>query len=265
MRSEQADSFLYKLRPDRGAVETFQWIGDRDKSVTGIVHGPLWKVEDQLQRWNDRRCGIFVTVNQTDGTGRKTENIEIVRALFVDVDRPERPAFIQPSIVVSSGHGWHAYWVLEDFEALEDFTPAQKQLARFYQSDPSVTDLPRLMRLPGFVNWKREPVPVVMEDFEVSEHFTMKEVVSLHPVEPEVVHVPIVHGSNARAYAAWAMKRETKEGGRNRTAFSIAADGFKRGLPTDAIWEVVSAYCSRAGIEGEALAVFRSAMRRSAS
>ena len=47
--------------------------------------------------------------------------------------------------------------VLFEDEPLDQFTNIQKRLAMTFNSDPSVHDLPRVMRLPGFYHNKSGP------------------------------------------------------------------------------------------------------------
>ena len=55
-----------------------------------------------------------------------------------------------PHIVVESSPGkFHVYWRSDKSVRLEDFATLQRQLARVFDSDPSVCDLPRILRLPG--------------------------------------------------------------------------------------------------------------------
>jgi hypothetical protein len=61
-----------------------------------------------------------------------------------------------PHIAVESSPGkFHAYWIVTDV-ALEEFMGLQKALAARFDGD-RVHDLPRVMRLPGFVHRKDEP------------------------------------------------------------------------------------------------------------
>jgi hypothetical protein len=68
------------------------------------------------------------------------------------------------SLVVDSGGGLHAYWRFS--EAIETTERALVEsiglgLARQLDGDPSVRDLPRILRLPGTLNWKlHSPRPV---------------------------------------------------------------------------------------------------------
>ena len=94
-------------------------------------------------------------------TCRTTANVIRVRALFVDLDgAPIAPVLtgrLPPDWVVQSSPGrWHAYWKVLNCP-LNDFSAAQSALAMRYGGDPSVRDLPRVMRLPGFLHLKSDP------------------------------------------------------------------------------------------------------------
>lgn len=135
--------------PDRGRE------GIRPKSP--YLDYPREKLSSLL-KLNNAGYGIFFTVNETDGRGRKTENIIKVRALFVDLDGapldPVKEAPLQPNIIVESSPGkYHAYWLFRNVP-LDRFKPIQQALAQRFNGDPSVADLPRLMRVPGFLHQK---------------------------------------------------------------------------------------------------------------
>jgi hypothetical protein len=140
----------------------FQWFDDtkQEKVRPGHETAEFDYIEPRLKRLNEKGAGIYVTVNRTDRRGRKAENIVEVRALFVDLDgaplEPVLEAPTKPHIVVESSPGrYHAYWKVEDFP-LDRFTPAQKALAKRFDGDKAVHDLPRVMRLPGFYHRKAE-------------------------------------------------------------------------------------------------------------
>jgi hypothetical protein len=64
---------------------------------------------------------------------------------------------LEPDIVVeSSPDRWHSYWLVDGLP-LKDFCRHQKQVAAKFNGDPSVHDLPRVMRVPGFFHHKGEP------------------------------------------------------------------------------------------------------------
>jgi len=99
-------------------------------------------------------------VNEGDGSGRDGAGVRSLRALFLDDDTGRLTVDalpLAPSIVVQSRAGIHVYYRLRPGEPLDAFTPAQAALARAMGTDPSITDLPRVMRLPGFPNQKDHP------------------------------------------------------------------------------------------------------------
>ena len=83
-----------------------------------VLCGTFDEFVDLFIRLQEQGAGIFVTINQTDGKGRKTENIVGVRAIFVDLDgSPLEPIFsapLSPHIIIESSPGrYHAYWIVE--------------------------------------------------------------------------------------------------------------------------------------------------------
>ena len=157
----QAAAFLKLLDPDATSF-TFQTFDDdsdrKDHRLLDVFHGTLADHADSLTDLQSRGAGVFITINATDGTGRKAENITRVRALWLDLDgAPIEPVreWETPHIEVESSPGkWHAYWLVNDV-TLEQFTPLQAALIKKFNGDPSVKDLPRVMRLPGF--WHLKP------------------------------------------------------------------------------------------------------------
>lgn len=160
-------SFLQALDPTAQAF-TFQLFHETNKSQPPVVlHGSLDELQSELMRYNNLGYGVFVTVNETDGLGRKASNIQQVRALFVDFDDKEvlPEPHLKPSIVVQSSenHKQHWYWLVGDCP-LDKFSEYQQRLASFYGSDAVVKDLSRVMRVPGFLHQKAEPKVVQLLD-----------------------------------------------------------------------------------------------------
>lgn len=150
-----------------GQLFTFQTFGDREKSnkLVKVLHGTLEECQPELERLNQMGAGVFFTVNQTDGRGRQESNITRVRALFADFDIVDHDRqfdyFLPPSYVVESSPGkHHAYWILSDELPLHLFKQYQGALAELLDSDPKICDLPRVMRVPGFVHQKGSPFMV---------------------------------------------------------------------------------------------------------
>lgn len=143
---------------------TVQTFADRRPSSLPpqIRGGDLASLWPWICGQSDAGAGVFATVNLTAPGQRTASSVTAVRALFVDVDDPATPRpdwHLTPTLTVASGRGLHAYWSLAPWASPDpvQFRGAQRRLAAYYGSDPSVCDLPRVMRLPGTLHQKDTP------------------------------------------------------------------------------------------------------------
>jgi hypothetical protein len=171
---DEVERFLSALDPSPDARFAFQTFDDNKerrerRKKTGekdpfpkIRHGTLARHWKELFNLNAEGAGVFVTVNATDGRGRERGNVTRIRAGFVDLDgaplEPVNEAALLPHIINETSPGrFHAYWLVTGDMPLEEFTPLQKALAIRFNGDKSIHDLPRVLRMPGFVHRKGEP------------------------------------------------------------------------------------------------------------
>lgn len=156
---EDARKFLAILDPNAGRFH-FRTFDDRGRGSGKNYVGTLDEVAVDLQLDNGNGRGVFVVVNEG---GHKADEIHRVRALFADFDngsalklaRGALASVGEPHVVVQSSQGnIHAYWLVDGL-APGEFKPMQQAIAQRFGSDPSVCDLPRVMRLPGFLHQKR--------------------------------------------------------------------------------------------------------------
>jgi hypothetical protein len=167
---EEARRFLAALAPNDTEF-TFQTFDDRKdgekkRSLSRVIHGKLDDVFPILTDLSAKGAGVYVTINKTDLEGRATENIVGVRALFADMDGVPLSNVdrfgLEPLIQVeTSPDRYHLHWPVEGVP-LEEFKDLQKRLVAILDSDPKPTDLPRVMRLPGFNHQKSTPFPVTI-------------------------------------------------------------------------------------------------------
>lgn len=135
-------------------LQAFDDRPDKRRELAAIRGGALANLWPWVQAVQEQGAGVFCTVNATPYGWRRAVDVETIRALFCDFDGKEPPPWhLQPSIVVQSGHGKHAYWLVNDCP-VSGFSEAQKRLALHYGSDLKVHDLPRVMRLPGTLHQK---------------------------------------------------------------------------------------------------------------
>ena len=81
---------------------------------------------------------------------------------------------IPASVIVDSGHGYHAYWKLRAPVPFEPAAAAMKSIARTIGGDP-VYDAARILRLPGLHNHKgggSEPVRLIRFDSTARYRFS---------------------------------------------------------------------------------------------
>ena len=162
-------------------------IPDKDGNKKIIQQkGKLSAIEDTLCDLNERKYGIYVTVNQTKSVKRTAADITLCRAVWHDDDGGATIPELEPSITVETSPGkYHRYWLIEggttDFDTWKAF---MKRFAVKYNSDKSATDLARVMRLPGFYHQKAEPHEVhIIGNVTTSnvKRYTFEEILCMAP------------------------------------------------------------------------------------
>jgi len=182
---ENVNEFL-KLFPGKKTIQTFDDRGG--KGIPQIFHFDdemLYTLEATLSHRNRRGLGIYMTVNETNGQGRKAADVIKVRSVFADLDgSPLAPAAeMSPTVIVESSAGrFHCYWFTSD-TPLEAFTPLQENISRILSGDPSVKDLPRVLRVPGFYHMKSEPFMIKITGGS-GKYYSYRELVEMFPPLP---------------------------------------------------------------------------------
>lgn len=145
--------------------------------------------------------GIFFVVNRG---GHKDEDITWVTAHFVEADDGSLAQQYQnlmafplaPSIIVKTRKSLHGYWLMTpddsgrsliaptgamtecETNTLSNFKAVQQALAAHFGGDPVISNLSRVMRLPGFDHRKKEPVPVTCLLFEPERRYTQAQLMA---------------------------------------------------------------------------------------
>lgn len=165
-----AQMFLSAL--DKNAeLFTYQVLDDnkdrRDPALRRIIHGALTaETWEALEAFNRQGAGVFVAVNETDGKGRKLDNITRIRAVWCEHDGGSSPDLpLPPSITVRSSPGkHHFYWLVDGDMDLDCFAAIMEVMVDRYGSDPNAKDLTRVLRLPGTIHRKGVPHEVELEN-----------------------------------------------------------------------------------------------------
>jgi hypothetical protein len=121
-----------------------------------------------LSHENRTGANIYIGANPLrSGSRRRTkDNIACVRHLYLDIDMDgdARLATLQasdsvptPTAILSTSPGkYQVLWQVEGFDfELQEHT--LKLLSIAFGGDPACTDCNRVLRVPGFLNWKYDP------------------------------------------------------------------------------------------------------------
>jgi len=179
---DMARKFLAMLAP-KATSFTFQIFDDdknkklKPKLAAKVIIGSFDAKWPELTAFNAKGYGIYVTVNETDGTGRKKENIMRARAVWQELDLPKDGSvpideadayraqfdsllslFDGPSIEVETSPGNRHNHFLCDNLSLGEFDGCQRRMVESHGSDKNAADRCRVLRIPGFYNHKyKEP------------------------------------------------------------------------------------------------------------
>jgi hypothetical protein len=105
-----------------------------------------------------------------DARGRTRGDVAIIRHLYLDFDEngtravqhlQAREDIPKPNYLVNtSPDHWQVSWKVQGF-GKEQAEATMRELVREFGADPAATDCARVMRVPGFVNHKRQPSHLV--------------------------------------------------------------------------------------------------------
>ncbi len=244
-------------------VRTAEWL--RCEEFVSL-HG---EITDFARR---KRANVYFGVCPRAKKGHsQDDHIRTVRCLWCDIDditvkdasrRWDVAGVPRPSIVVISGSGIHAYWLLDhDTPSREERSLISAMLPHFYRSfgGDHVQNLSRVLRPPGTVNCKdarndrptqscmlctclpelRYPLAAFSEWIDQAERHESRE---LSPSQPRLATNDAAQEVLARNAEATALVRQLGEPARDRSRrdFAIACDLLRLGLTREEIWPLVS-------------------------
>ena len=191
---EEARRFFDFMFDDPDARLSFQTFDDdktrKSKNLAKVYHATLNQCASNLESLQQHKAGVFYMVNAGDFQGRSAANVTSVRYLFADTDgAPLDPLkALKPHAIVESSPGnWHVYWRVSDCE-LSQFAQVQRSIADKFGTDTSMSDLCRVLRVPGFYHQKGTPFQVRIVELSGHDAYTLAEIktgLALHSAKPE--------------------------------------------------------------------------------
>ena len=171
------------------------------------------EVEELAQQFVKRKIDVFFGCAKYGSLNNRThENAKYFRALWMDIDCgptkgvPDKKGIIKGyldqqtgldefkkfciavglprPILVSSGYGIHAYWLLEETVSRREWEPLANRLRELCVEqglivDSSVFEASRILRIPGTFNFKQEEPKEVTVLNELTPRMTYQEVKDL--------------------------------------------------------------------------------------
>jgi hypothetical protein len=238
-----------------------------------IRAGQVAEEYDDLVRFAEtERANIYFGVCPRPRVGDATdETIRTIRCLWADVDdvtvdeawqRWEATEIPEPSIVVNSGRGVHAYWLLaRDLMTHEECERIARLLPSFYTEfgGDHVQNLSRIMRPPGTVNCKGarngdQPLPCQLVECELGRRYHLDDFDRW--TKPENVTVTLTKNgitlvedniptssdvfANSADISLLAARLDLPCHDRSRRDFAIVCGLLRLGLSPEEIWAIVA-------------------------
>jgi len=219
----------------------------------------------------ERHCGVYVCVNETDGKGRKNENVMRYRVVFADFDGMEEPEWaLMPHFVQKrdATHG-HAFWLVSDITTANQYKALQKRIALYHETDKTVCDPARVVRVAGTIHYKNPLIPAqysVTDDNTDGDHkYTMVDIEQAFKLTAQQ-DAEINHWLNSRGglldgsgyeesefynkkFANWLTDRApiAIQGSGSHTILKVAGYAHDHGIPLptaqDIMWNCYNQRC----------------------
>ena len=210
MDTDDLVEFVCTLEPDLTIEHYFSGIHPDGRRIQ--AYGALEEMLPRLIERNAEGFGIFTTANAITPSyeggfpRRKASQVTTVRCVFADWDNAAKSLPkewpLPPSMIVrTSPKKYHIYWLVDDFP-LDKFEQAQRGIAQRLHSDPSVIDLSREMRLPGFMHTKGKPQPVALALCEPGRRYGADEILGAFPYKSTVSKLPVIWEGTPRTKTA---------------------------------------------------------------
>jgi hypothetical protein len=222
---------------------------------------------DAIRSWN-RSSHIYFGVNPRESCKGTDDDVATARCVFIDIDGTTDYGEVQkrigglpePSAVVMSGGGFHLYWMLDaPVTDMVHWRQLQKAIINRCNSDRSVHNPSRIMRLPGTENIKQGRGACVLLECKPENRYGTDWIVELGLPEPETTVERIQQNilnakwqSPTRATLEW-INRESPvgEGHRNRMLFNAAVELLGNGWDWNTIVEACTQAALRDGLDQE--------------
>lgn len=184
--TNQLREFVDAIFEPNDVVEVRALHDDKPTVQKWLAASDLPRLASGLGELNKAGFNIYVGANPRKAPGGShNADVACARTFFVDFDgltleevrrRIDEAALPTLSMIVNSGHGFHCYWLLDEpLIDLDLWSRYQQALINELGSDPCIKDAARIMRLPGFLNVKGDPVVCDIIDCDPARQYPLDE------------------------------------------------------------------------------------------
>jgi hypothetical protein len=205
-RFEPQDNICFTLiSPDKNVKNIFTKVSELNSEFVQYLHqqNDTYNIYIGMNAYNPALSGETI--------GRTEENVVAIRNLYADADQNGADVLQEittssdvpkdADILESSPGKYQFMWRVQDMPK-EEAKGVLKAIAQKFHTDPAVTDVARILRVPGFKNIKYPAQPVVRVVRESSQRFARTDF-KLESVQEDRPRVnasedgpPIPHGSH---------------------------------------------------------------------
>ena len=181
---------------------------------SGNERGMIFTADDKLNYWNEKKWGIFHTIQNFGGNRRREENLQQIRCWAIDLDGKNKKELwwmikqspLAPTMIVETKNGFHVYWYTKGDATIENYATILDRLIWNFQkkdkwgnlvklrnskgqlktigADDNAKDLCRVLRTPKYYHWKDQNNPFLVKVIE-SREITYPESMMLHFFKPK--------------------------------------------------------------------------------
>lgn len=203
----KAMDFIDSIVPSGG---TYCIVGIKDKKLrlqkfTSTIEGAKELISESVKQGNNTYYGL---ASFKDASARTQANTSEIKSFFIDIDCGDEDKFdkgvgyIHKSdgyselqkfvdetgfprpLIVDSGGGWHAYWVLDTAISIDVWQPLADKFKKLCQArklfiDPAVTaDSARVLRVPNTINTSYGIKAAILDPENVPEQLALTQFVT---------------------------------------------------------------------------------------
>jgi hypothetical protein len=209
------------------------YFGLCEKEKKGMLY--LGTEQGPLQSYNEQGYGIFWCFNmnsEQSEPGKREKRLvkdKDINTFFIDLDEGSRKEMwvkiitspLTPTMVVKTFRGYHCYW-FTDKATIEGFEEVQKRLIEYYGSDSKCKDIVRVLRVPGYKQWKHKE-PFTISQIYLAEElvYTEKQMMEKYPMSRDYKRVSLTIPEKV----FYRQARTTEEGGLHWDYFNSLNQG----------------------------------------